>query len=202
MDMDNLSEAIQAKWILRRILTDLGLDLDYTQYFHTVDLFDYIMHDGPSGKNQYMGLLRGNDYSPKPSFYALQAVCSLFDGETEQTDLVLFPRKLDGSAYKARFEIAAIESATFVRNGYPVYAYWYPSDFDAPLPPQPIEIGIWHGKAAELKNPVLVDPLHQQLFRLTSELKDRRGEAAFRLPLLDYPLIITDAAVLDNLTIE
>lgn len=211
MDMDHLTETIQAKWVLRRIITDLGLDLGYTQYFHTVDLFDYIMHDGPSGKNQYMGLLRGEDYSPKPSFRALQVLCSLLDGKARQADLVLFPRTVREIDYTTRFEIAAVEEATFVRNGRPVYAYWYPSHFDEPIPPQPILIDAWHGAAASLERPVLIDPLTRQVYDLSgtrigaqsggdvAEPTGKRDGASFRLPLTDYPLLVTDREAIEGM---
>ncbi len=46
-----------------------------------------------------------------------------------------------------RIELTAVETATFIRDGYPIYAYWYPSDFDAPVPAQQISINIWHGRS-------------------------------------------------------
>lgn len=64
-------ETRQAKWVLRRLITDLSLGVDLTSYYHTVDLVGY------RGKTNFKGLLRGTEYSPKPAYTAMQHVLSL-----------------------------------------------------------------------------------------------------------------------------
>ncbi len=195
LDIKHLDETIQARWVLRRILTDLGMDLDYTQYFHTVDLFNYIKETGPTGMNQYMELLRGDDFSEKPSFHSLQCLCSLFDQETQAMDSVCFPELLKDHAYAERIDLAAVQTQTFVRSGYPLYAYWYPTHFDQAIAPVPVTLSVWSGSTAELELPVLVDPLKRQVYQIGDGKipccgADNRFET--QLPLSDYPLILTD----------
>ena len=43
--------------------------------------------EGPTGKTNYKGLLRGTDYSPKPAYFALQCLAALFDSETARAEL-------------------------------------------------------------------------------------------------------------------
>ena len=78
------TEQGQAKWLLRRVLTDLRQDLDLTSYFTTVDLTHYNWGNGPSNHAQSYGVLRGADYSPKPSYFAYQSLCSMFDAQTKR----------------------------------------------------------------------------------------------------------------------
>lgn len=55
-----------------------------TSYFHLVDLVGYNWGEGPSGRTNCKGLLRGVDYSPKPAYFAFQRLCSFFVGETRR----------------------------------------------------------------------------------------------------------------------
>lgn len=78
------TEERQAKWLLRRILSDLEQEIALTSYFHTVDLLRYNWGEGPTNFDQSMGLLRGADYTPKPSYFAYQCLCALFDANTRR----------------------------------------------------------------------------------------------------------------------
>lgn len=198
LDIEKLNEDVQAKWVLRRIVTDLGLDLEYTQYFHTVDLFNYITDAGPTGKNQYMGLLRGNDYSEKPSFAALQALCALFDEDTKCADFICFPELVKGHGYAQRLDVAAIQAHTFSRNERPIYVYWYPTHFDRPLETTPITLGVWSSSPCVLKHPVLLDLMTRHVYAIGHPEESCRPGASnrFEVPLCDYPLILTDRETL------
>lgn len=197
MDMENLDETVQAKWVLRRMLTDLRLGLEFTQYFHTVDLFDYIKHDGPSGMNQYMGLLRGEDYSPKPSFQALQTVCSLFDNETRPWHAMPFFERNQPDRNGHPVNPAQVQTATFRRRNSVIYAWWAPSDFDAPFPGAIVQASFWHGAETPWQRPVLVDPVAQKVFHLPEDKTTESG-GDFALPLLDAPLLLTDDRLLSE----
>jgi len=196
MDMENLDELVQAKWVLRRILTDLKMELEFSQYFHTVDLFDYIKHDGPSGQNQYMGLLRGEDYSPKPSFFALQTLCSLFDSETRVWDAAAYFEHRHSDRAGNPVNPALVNTATFRRADTPIYAYWMPSDFNHPFPGATMSTTFWHGKQTPWETPVLIDPVNQAIYRLPVAEKNTSESATFDLPVLDAPLLVTDYAML------
>ena len=197
LDMKHLDERVQAKWVLRRMLSDLRLGFEFTQYFHTVDLFDYIKHDGPSGQNQYMGLLRGDDYSPKPSFFALQTLCSLFDSKTQPWGAdVYFERRCEDTEGNP-VNPAMIETATFRRDDTVIYAWWMPSDFDHPFPGAGVAATVWHGTETPWKTPVLIEPVTQTVYVLPREQTTAEG-GAFQLPVLDGPLLVTDAAMLER----
>lgn len=180
------NEQRQAKWLLRRILTDLRADLDLTSYFTTVDLTHYNWGNGPTSHAQSYGVLRGTDYSPKPSYYAYQSLCSLLDAQS----------KLD-----ERLEAVAAgkpdknhRAAGFTRNGRALYAYWSATDLREAFAPATATFRFPTPGYATLEQPVLVDPLSQRVYRV-----DGKGEAGALvvagLPKLDYPLIVTDRGV-------
>ncbi len=57
-------------------------------------------------------------------------------------------------------------------------------------------MNVWTGRAVALTNPVLINPLTSQVYRL--EPKKNGGFLRFEsMPLMDYPLIITDSSIAD-----
>ncbi len=175
----NWNETRQAKWLTRRILTDLRLEVELTSYFHLVDLVGY------RGITNFKGLLRGTDYSPKPSFFAYQCLAALFDSQPQHKSAMA--PKLSGELPKS------IETAGFVRNGHGICAYWVPANLQKRWTPTKVNVSL--PATAGIKQPVMVDPLSSRVYSLTTE-KGTDGQLALAdLPLLDYPLLITDQAV-------
>lgn len=156
------NETRQAKWLLRRIVSDLRMEVELTSYFLIVDLVGY------RGSTNWKGLLRGSDYTPKPAFFAYQNLCALFDAETRKADLQV---KVEGAGD------AAVVTASFQRRGQPLYLFWTPADLTKDLPPQKVKVTV----DDKLKSPSLLDPLTGAVYKIT---------AFDALPLTDYPLII------------
>jgi len=174
-------ETRQAKWLLRRILSDLRLGVELTSYFHTVDLVGY------RGKTNFKGLLRGTDYTPKPAYFAYQSLCALFDAETRwRANLAL---NLFGQRK------VQLQAAAFARNGKAIHAYWLPASLQAPFEPRALSLEVATAPDAAIGEPVLIDPLTSSVHKLVAA-RTADGSVAFEnLPLLDYPLLITDRAV-------
>ena len=174
------TELRQAKWHLRRILSDLRLEVDLTSYFHTVDLVGY------RKKTNFKGLLRGADYTPKPAYAAYQCLCALFDAKTTRDPKLT----LDLVGHKKVHML----DAGFVRGGRALYAYWYPANLQKGWTPRTLTMRFATPLHATINAPVLVDPLSSQVYPLA---KATRGEGSLTiadLPLLDYPLLVTDRA--------
>ncbi len=183
-------EVRQAKWLLRRLITDISLGVEVTSYFQTVDMVNYVWSSGQSGMTNSKGVLRGNVYTPKSSYYALQNLCSLFDSDTKQADFLL---RVEGPA--TDWERLAVQTATFVREGSPVYVYWYPANLQKGFATRTSTLTLWHGKAAKLEKPVLVDLLTGDI---TEPSKAKRVGGKWVLdsmPVRDYPMVITGADV-------
>jgi hypothetical protein len=189
------TETGQAKWLLRRILTDLSLDVELTSYFHFTDLANYIWSSGQSGQTQRMGLLRAADYTPKVAYTAYQSLCALFDARTKRVDAPAIFNRIQPDAQKKVVALDGIWRAAFVRENRPVFAYWRADDFSQPAHFEEVNVSLW--PEAELTSPVLVDPLTAQVYELKAA---RRGGwyDLKRLPVLGYPLIVTDRSVVDG----
>ncbi len=172
------NETRQAKWLLRRILTDLRLEVELTSYFHTVDLQGY-----RTGTN-YKGLLRGGQYTPKPSYYAYQCLCALFDARTSALDLK--PELVGQKRVK-------LQDAGFAREGSAMYAWWSPASLQEPWEAKPITVRLTLPQGAKMDRPVLIDPLSRRVFRYAAVKREGASLVLERLPLLDYPLLMADA---------
>jgi polysaccharide biosynthesis protein PslG len=189
------TEATQARWLLRRALTDFALEVELTSYFHAADMPDYgrITYGWPESKGDTTnskGLIRGRDYTPKPSYYAYRNVCALFDADTNNADLLL---RFDRGA--PAFEEAALRQQTYTRAGRPVYVFWYPSDLQQAYAPRRARAMVWNGAAARMDNPVVVDLLTGEI-RKPPKVRRFEGFWHFEeMPVEDYPLLITDASV-------
>jgi len=187
------TEARQAKWLTRRILTDLHHGVELTSYFHTVDLVNYNWGKGGSGRTNYKGLLRGTDYTPKPSYFAYQCLCALFDAETTRAALKadLAPVADDHEPIKP----TGIVWAPFVRGGRALCAYWRPVSLLRNHHPRRLRLTLHTVAAATLTNPVLVDPLSGNIYPVEAT-RGKDGVWVFEsLPLLDYALLLTDRSV-------
>lgn len=177
------TEAAQAKWLLRRILTDLRLQIPLTCYFHTVDLVGYL------GKTNFKGLLRGTDYTCKPSYYAYQCLCALFDAETHPVSLS--PTLIDQEKGK-------LQEAEFARGGHALYAYWYPGNMIRPWEAQTLSVRLTFPEGATITDPVLIDPLSGKAYKPGKVEVDKAGLVAHDLPLMNHPLILTDKALVKS----
>jgi hypothetical protein len=156
------NETRQAKWLLRRILSDLRMEIELTSYFLIVDLPGY------TGGTNWKGLLRLADYTPKPAYFAYQNLCALFDAETRKADL---PIQVEGTGE------TKVVTASFLRRGQPLYVYWATAVLTKDVPLQKARVTV----GSKLQSPALLDPLTGQVNKIT---------AFDALPLADYPLII------------
>jgi hypothetical protein len=186
------TEATQARWMLRRNLIDFALQLELTSYFHLSDMPDYgrRTYGWPESRGDTTntkGLIRGRDYSPKPSFYAYQNLCALFDSETRPAELLMRFDKCE-----PEFEDLALRSYAFVRRNRPIYAYWYPSILQQPYSPRRARIMVWNGRGPRIDDPVVVDLLTGAVAK-PAKFRAADGFLHFEeMPVEDYPLLIAD----------
>ena len=186
------SETYQAKWLLRRILVDLLVGVDMTSYFTMVDLATYNWGGGASDQTNYKGLLRAADYTPKPAYFAYQCLCALFDARTRKLSSAP-PNVLDTTLAESRIQY--LRGARFTRDGKAIHAVWYPGELPEPFPPQTARVEIPLCREATIEQPVLVDPLSRQVFRLDGVQRGEDRLTVTDLPLLDHPLLVTDRSV-------
>ena len=204
-------EIRQAKWLLRRILIDLHFELELTSYFHTVDLVGY------RGKTNFKGLLRGTDYSPKPAYFAYRNLCCLFDSDTKRVregQLLLSPAGHPGETAQSPGSPLSLErtsdsevlkkviTTVFERKGRCLAGFWYPANLQEGWIPRRVDLRIKLSSQENLERPVIIDPLEGQVFKPSHIERTSEGFALCNLPLLDYPVLITDRDILGELSTE
>ena len=187
------TEQRQAKWMLRRFISDLRMEIELVSYFHTVDLVNYFGSEGPSGKTNFKGLLRGTDYTPKPAYFAYQCLCALFDSQTDRANLpIRFESTTAGAAAVKDDEIAF---AGFARKGMAMHVYWHPCGHEFERPDEVIDLTLSTRPDARLIQPVLVDPLTATVYQLPSAANSGDKWVVASAPLADHPLIVTDRTI-------
>ncbi len=199
-DMDQVT---QAKWIARRILIDLKIGFDLALYFHAVDLMDrpYRQAGNKINKPVMMGLLHGKRYEPKYSFEVLRRICSLFDGESERRELYTRFAEVDNQKPCQSGLLASVQCASFARRGAPLFAYWLSEDPQQKIQPVEIDLTVWWDSDLRMDRPVFLDLLTGRVHDAAARGEDFVLDGAvvgrrFRLPLTDYPLVLTDASLL------
>lgn len=197
------SQENQAKWLLRRYVCDFGNGIARTSLFQMVDLTakPYQMAEKIQDpmKVARHGLIDGFEYKPKKSHYALSHLSALFDAETLPQDYFCFPETepiLPKKAQVSKLLEPAIYIRTFERNGWAMYVYYLPEDIQLNAGYYGLNLAVLAEEAPKpLEEPVLVDLLNGIVY----DMAERDNPNLFtRLPLTDYPLILTDRRALGD----
>ncbi len=190
------SEAVQARWLLRRILTELHHDAAVVSYFNMGDFTKYLL-DGDLGYTCHYGLIRSADGTPKPAYAALQSLAALLHDPLEPAD-GRFSVRLQSADEKrtSREQAAAACQVGLIRGAVPVYAWWLRERVEADPQWGRVTLYYWLDPSLSLRHPVLIDPASQEVYALS--LKRNYGMAEFaNLPIANTPLLITDRSIVD-----
>jgi hypothetical protein len=128
------------------------------------------------------GVLRGGEYTPKSSYYALQNLCSVIDSECARADVMLKVENVGPDA-----DPVAVRTVSFVKKGAPLHFWWYPGNLQKGFESRTARVTLWTGKAAKMTTPVLCD-------MLTGDVWPAPKMDA--MPLRDYPMLLTDASLI------
>ena len=95
-------------------------------------------------------------------------------------------------------------SCAFRRGNIPIFAYYHPSNFDADWTLKPVQIQTWVDEAMKFDKPILIDPITARVYRIKKMAEWCDGNYGNvlilpRMPLLDYPLFVTDASLLNDI---
>ena len=198
------TEGSQARYLTRRYLTDLRLGIDMTSYFLICDIGNGYL---PNGNLHSYGVIDPTDpenYRPKLSFRAMQSMAWLFDSRTEPTHGCFEIKPLLGWGITTLpLEFASGLSFAFRRGDIPIFAYYHPTNFDADWQVRPVSIHTWVDEDLNFERPVLIDPITARVYRIRKIAQWSNGNYGSvlvlpRLPLLDYPLFVSDASILNE----
>lgn len=210
-----LNEKIQAKVLLRSILTDLAANLDYTCYFHFSD-FKFYYRNGLIETPNYFGLITfDNPPKKKKSYHALQNICAFFDDQTRispRTVVNFSYDGMEGSKEKYVFQERIINAKTtcFERRGAPLACWWLPANLlpshsnDDPFMETTVNIHIW-SPLGPIKDPVMIDPLSGDVFDVAVSYEQPPGENTIPETILsgvilkDYPMIAAERSAVGDM---
>lgn len=194
----------QAKLLLRHLVADLAADVKFTSYFTCVDMIEALK--GRNGDKAsyldygYFGVLSADfdedgistgDYTPKPSYYALQNLNSVLAGDrgTVELPLTVIRECAPLTGWAPRISAAELTYAGFVlANGAQALAYWHPANlmttsFEGTVT---LHMGL-RGK------PHLIDPMDGGVYAIPDEVCEDDGFGHFilrHMPVRDYPMFL------------
>ncbi len=195
----------QTKQLLRHMVEDLNTEVLFSSYFSCMDMIEAL--NGTAGEIStytdygYFGVLGADfdeeghsvgTYTPKPSYYALQALASVFAEDYEKAELpILFdPQK---STRVAGYDLAFwdLTTASFARkNGSCAFAYWYPTDLLTSDYEGTISF-ICSSLPTDVK---LIDLYDGSVYRIPDSMIDKDEFGTWHvhnLPVKDYPMVLT-----------
>ncbi len=195
----------QAKQLLRHMVADLCAGVKFTSYFSALDMVEAL--NGTAGEVAsyldygYFGVLGAEfdaqgrstgTYTEKPSYYALQALASVFSEQYRACELpILFiPEKSDW-VYGHDLPYWELSTQGFCReDGACAYVYWCPT----PLMTTEYESTVTLECAALPEQIRLVDLYDGTIYALPDTMVERDEHGVVRLvhlPVRDYPMVLT-----------
>ena len=198
------TEGGQARYLTRRYLTDLRLGIPMTSYFLACDIGNNYM----PGRLCCHGVISAADpihYRPKLSFRAMQSFAWLFDSNTQPMHgcFEIFPGVPWGATTRSLDSVSGLTCA-FRRGNIPIFAYYHVTHIDADWDVRPVQIQTWLDDEFVFEKPVLIDPIMAKIYRIrnrTDYCDGNYGSVILfnRMPLLDYPLFVTDASLFNGI---
>lgn len=199
------NQNMQTKYILRHVVAEVMAGVRFTSIFSSVDMAENLaaLEGEPITTCGYFGLLGAEfdkrtgklvgDYYEKPSYYAFQNLCALFDQKIIPEDLpVIFTprasRRIDGFDCPTR---ELIYGGFSKENGSKAFAYWNStnmvtcSGFEGSVT---FEIS---GVSGQIR---LIDPMDGSIYEIGNDIMKSGGNGLYtfeNIPVKDYPLILT-----------
>lgn len=185
------SQANQAKWLLRRFVTDRRAGIARSSFYQIADISrHYSMSNGTKRHPAEHGILNGWTYRPKMS-------CHVFGNYNAILATAKCDASVETSVSPASDCGAPTVSAAFRSvDGTSFFLYYTAFDFSLGY------TGACYAARCDAKltvpaklaprNPVLVDMLRGGVYEVSSRV-EANGTVAFAgLPLVDYPLVLAD----------
>ncbi len=197
------TEEIQAKQLSRHMLADLIADVHFTSYFSCMDMIEAL--NGSVGDTAsyldygYFGVLGADfdengksigTYYEKPSYYALQNICSIFAEEYEPCKIPMMMNagfsEFVGENSLARKDLI---TGAFKKENGKCLAYWYPSNIMTTSLETVTDMTFF----TEYDNFKLVDIIDGTIYKIPEKMVENKGNGVYRIknmPVKDTPLLL------------
>ena len=195
----------QARFLLRHLVADLMDEVKFASYFSCMDMIEAL--NGTVGDKAsyldfgYFGVLAANfdengfatgEYTPKPSYRALQSLAVLFRDGVRKAELPVefhadpSRRIMDNDTPAKELLYGGFRKP----NGAAAFFYWKPTDLLTTSFEGTVTI-----ECAMLPEPVrMIDPMDGSIYEIPENMTDKDDNGVIRfahLPVFDYPLVLT-----------
>ncbi len=195
----------QAKQLLRHAVMDLSTEVLFTSFFSCMDMkeaLNGVVGDASTYKDYgYFGVLGADfdedgfatgEYTPKPSYYALQNLSAIFSEDYEKCELPIFYRtEHSRRIWRETEPHTKVCDCAFRRpDGSALYAYWMPTELLTTDYESNITLEV-----ATLPAPMrLVDPYDGSIYEIPESMIETDPFGCITvhaLPIRDYPMFLT-----------
>jgi hypothetical protein len=193
------TELSQAKWNTRRMLGDLGHDIESSVF----SIIDMAYTSGPIRRLNVKGLIMSDSTKqairPKMAYYAVQNVASIFDNTLERIEISqkTSNEKSDAIIYSSdiptSLSVYAYKNKSNQRH---IYTIW--ANGDIPNNSTDKENVNFTFTNANFKKPVYVDIITGKVYKIPRSSWSKKG-STFNLqniPVYDAPILIADESLI------
>jgi hypothetical protein len=194
------SELTQAKWNTRRMLGNLGMDIECSIF----GIIEMNYTNGPINKLNYKGLLKSDETKrvvrPKTAYYAVQNVAAVFDHQLERITDLEHTHNLDGYPAPHRYSHTTDRSMAVFgyrhkTSGLHAYTLWLTDNM--PMESNELRIQDFGVAGAKFEKPVWVDVVSGAVHEIPEKQWTRTGTVhRFKgLPVYDSPVLLMDKSL-------
>lgn len=193
----------QAKYILRRLISDLQGEVMLASYFSCVDMAEAL--DGKVGDVSsyldfgYFGVLSAEfdengksvgEFTTKPSYYALQTLCSIFSEEYENCEVPVEGVVLESKYVRSYdYDFDNTSHYCFKReNGAKALVYWTPSHMLTETYEGTVSVRLKDEVAKE--EIYLTDLLDGTVYKLSADMLGEEN-MLLHIPVKDSPMMLS-----------
>lgn len=194
----------QAKQLLRHLMADLMTEVKFTSYFSCMDMIEAL--NGTVGDlvsyldYGYFGVLGADfdaqgrsvgNYTPKPSYYALQTISAIFSEDVQKADLpiIRWPEVSDRLFGFDCDDPSIVEGGFKCENGSAAFVYWNSTN----LMTTDFESTVTFYTAGLPDKIRLVDLMDGTVYELPESILESKGEGKYaihNIPIKDYPMAL------------
>jgi len=196
------TEFSQAKWDTRRMLGNLGHDIECSIF----TIIDIAYTSGPIKRLNVKGLIQSDStkqaVKPKIAFYAIQNVASIFDNNLERIKEVEHTYNIDGAMAEKHLYSRSTDRSTAVygyhhkKTGKQLYTIWM--DDNIPTNAANAKKITFSFSMGDFDQPVFVDIITGAVYEIPLTQWSKKGNTyTFKdVPVFDGPIVIADKTLI------
>lgn len=196
------TELTQAKWDVRRMLGNLGHDIECSIF----GLMEMAYNSGPINRMNYKGIIKSDDAKkvirPKIAYYAIQNVTSIFDGTLERITELRHTYNI-GGALPGEFRYSQSTDRSLAVYGFrnkatqkQLYTIWV--DESIPTDSNQTQLRTFSFSNGNFDAPILVDIITGGVYEIPTSNWSKKGSVyTFKeIPVYDAPILIADKSLI------